>query len=152
MTRNTRQARGKVHRQPHGLPQWLRLAVFVVVVGVVAGVVYGLWPREPEAPSAYDQKVTVSMAGFNPGVIDVTAGSGATVWLVNPDSSLHTDGGGVHGFTVPDLDIDVKVQPESTELVTLPLSAAPGEYRFYCDTCCGGKENPAMNGVIRVSA
>ena len=83
-------------------------------------------------------------------MIDLRAGGPATIWLVNPDSSHHTDGGGVHGFTIPTLGIDVKVQPQSTQLVTLP-DTAPGEYPFYCDTCCGGKENPTMNGTIRVN-
>jgi len=71
------------------------------------------------------------------------------LWLLNPDSPYHTDGGGIHGFTVPDLNIDVRVQPESNMLVEIPASA-PGEYDFYCDTCCGGSENPAMWGVLRV--
>jgi len=35
--------------------------------------------------------------------------------------------------------------------VTIP-AAAPGEYAFYCDTCCGGKDNPAMQGILKIKA
>jgi cytochrome c oxidase subunit 2 len=73
------------------------------------------------------------------------------VRIVNPDSSHHSDGGGVHGFTIVKLGVDAKVQPETTQVVTIPPSAA-GEYAFYCDTCCGGKENPSMQGVLKLKA
>lgn len=57
----------------------------------------------------------------------------------------------MHGFTVPGLGIDVQVPPRSTMEIDLP-APAPGEYLFYCDTCCGGKENPFMRGVLKVRA
>ena len=43
------------------------------------------------------------------------------------------------------------VQPETIAVVTIP-AAAPGDYAFYCDTCCGGKENPTMQGVLKIRA
>jgi heme/copper-type cytochrome/quinol oxidase subunit 2 len=70
--------------------------------------------------------------------------------LVNPDSPYHTDGGGVHQFASPALGIDVKVQPQREAVVTIPAAKA-GTYTFYCDICCGGKENPSMQGAIVVS-
>ncbi|MFQ5880207.1 MAG: cupredoxin domain-containing protein [Dehalococcoidia bacterium] len=123
--------------------------MLIVLVAAVGGVVYGLWPKPQEALGPYDQKVMVTMGGFNPNVIELPAGKPSTLWLVNPDSPYHIDGGGVHGFTVPDLGIDVRVKPRSNQLVEIP-AAKPGEYSFYCDTCCGGKESPAMQGVLRI--
>jgi cytochrome c oxidase subunit 2 len=80
----------------------------------------------------------------------VAANKVSSIRLVNPDSSMHTDGGGVHQLAIPELGIDVKVQPQSDTLLTIP-AVAPGRYAFYCDVCCGGKENPQMQGTLIVS-
>ena len=129
---------------------WLRLVIFAGAVLIVAGAT--AWLLRPEAPSseAADQTVKVTMAGFEPAKLQIPAGEPATVRLVNPDSAFHTDGGGVHQFASPDLGVNVKVQPESEVVVEIPASK-PGTYTFYCDVCCGGKENPAMRGTVVVS-
>jgi heme/copper-type cytochrome/quinol oxidase subunit 2 len=90
------------------------------------------------------------MAGFQPAELEIPADEPTAVRLVNPDSSFHTDGGGVHQFASPELGVDVKVQPESEAVVEIPASK-PGTYTFYCDVCCGGKENPTMRGTVVVS-
>jgi heme/copper-type cytochrome/quinol oxidase subunit 2 len=28
----------------------------------------------------------------------------------------------------------------------------PGDYDFWCDSCCGGKESPTMHGILRVES
>ena len=129
---------------------WLRLVIFAGAVLIVAGAT--AWLLRPQAPSseAADQTVKVTMAGFQPAELEVPAGQPATVKLVNPDSPFHTDGGGVHQFASPELSVDVKVQPESEAVVEIPASK-PGTYTFYCDVCCGGKENPTMRGTIVVA-
>jgi cytochrome c oxidase subunit 2 len=128
----------------------LRLATFIVVaLLVIASAVWLLRPQMESAQVA-DQTVEITMAGFQPGTITIPAGRPVTVKLVNPDSAFHTDGGGVHQFAVPELGLDIKVQPKSSALVTIPATAA-GSYRFYCDVCCGGKENPTMQGTLIVS-
>jgi cytochrome c oxidase subunit 2 len=126
----------------------LRLfAFYVLVLGVIFAAVWLL--RPPAATVSADQEVTVTMGGFEPGDIKVAANKASTIRLVNPDSNMHTDGGGVHQLAIPELGIDVKVQPESDLLVTIP-AVAPGRYAFYCDVCCGGKENPMMQGALIV--
>jgi len=45
----------------------------------------------------------------------------------------------------------VKAPPLTSMVITIPAAPA-GEYAFYCDTCCGGKENPSMNGTLRMRA
>lgn len=130
----------------------LRLTMLVTVSVVVVGI--ALWlvrPNPSVAPaSANDRTIEVTMAGFQPARLAIPAGKAVTLRLVNPDSPYHTDGGGVHQFAVPALGVDVKVAPRSSAQVTLP-AAPPGTYTFYCDTCCGGKENPSMQGAIVVS-
>jgi len=103
---------------------------------------------KPETPGG--QQVVVSMAGFAPPRLTAKTGTDLTVTLVNPDSRFHTDGGGWHQFRVEALDLDVKIPPSSQRTVTLRALRA-GTYVFYCDVCCGGKENPTMRGILEVT-
>lgn len=138
-------------RRP-GVERRIRVALLAVLVATVVGA--GIWLSLPKIPSrsgGVDRELVITMAGFSPRQLELRAGRQTRLRLVNPDSPYHSDGGGVHGFTVPGLAIDVKVPPRSTMEIDLP-PAAPGEYRFYCDTCCGGKENPSMWGVLKVRA
>ena len=140
------------HSGRHVQPQshfGLRLTLFIAVVALVVGVTaWLLWPQT--VPTAADQTVEVTMAGFQPARVAISAGKPTTIRLVNPDSLYHTDGGGVHQFAAPELDLDVKIQPKSEQVFTI-AAAKPGTYAFYCDVCCGGKANPSMQGTIVVS-
>ena len=141
------------HSGRHVQPQprfGLRLAVFVAVVVLVVGTAAWLLRPQQISQGAVDQTIEVTMGGFTPPNLTIAAGKPATVRLLNPDSPHHTDGGGVHQFAVPALGLDVKVQPESDKVFTIPATKA-GTYAFYCDVCCGGKENPSMQGTIVVS-
>ncbi len=132
----------------------VRVAIFVVLaLAVAGGAAYALWPKELATvdPGPVDVSLRVDMGGFTPPDLTAPAGRPLRVRIVNPDSSHHTDGGGVHGFTIVKLGVDALIQPETTRVVTIP-AAAPGDYAFYCDTCCGGKENPAMQGVLKIRA
>lgn len=128
----------------------LRVATFAILaLAVAGGATYALWPKELATadPAPVDVVLRIDMGGFTPPDLTAPAGRPLRVRIVNPDNSHHTDGGGVHGFTIVSLGVDVKVQPETTRVVTIPPAAA-GEYAFYCDTCCGGKENPSMQGTL----
>ena len=130
----------------------LRALVFAVLaLAVAGGATYALWPKElaTSDPGPADVTLRVDMGGFTPASLTAPAGRPLRVRIVNPDNSMHSDGGGVHGFTVEKLGIDARIQPETTSVVTIPASAA-GDYAFYCDVCCGGKENPAMQGVLKI--
>ena len=102
----------------------------------------------PAAPGT--RQVLVTMAGFQPSRLAARAGEDLTLEFVNPDSKFHTDGGGWHQFRVEGLNIDVKIPPQTRQTVVLRDLPA-GTYEFYCDVCCGGKENPAMRGVLEVT-
>ena len=132
----------------------LRLAVFAVLaLAVAGGAAYSLWPRDlaTSDTGAVDLTLRIEMAGFTPASLTAPAGRPLRVRIVNPDNAHHSDGGGVHGFTVVALGVDARIQPETTSVVTIP-AAQPGDYAFYCDTCCGGKENPSMQGVLQIRA
>lgn len=134
------------HRRRLGL----RLLSFAVIsLFVVGSAAWLLRPRGEPGGSA-DARVTITMAGFEPERIEIKAGQPTSVMLINPDSPFHSDGGGVHQFAIPGLGVDAKVQPRSSALITVQAST-PGTYEFYCDTCCGGKENPSMRGKLVVS-
>ena len=129
----------------------LRLGIFVIVaVLVLGGGIYLALPRIAGGSEQAQQTVEITMAGYTPDHLKVAAGQPVTVRLVNPDSSHHTDGGGLHQFAIPDLGLDVKVNPQSATVFTIPAAQA-GTYTFYCDVCCGGKENPSMRGTLTVS-
>ena len=131
----------------------VRLVVFAVLALAIAGAAaFAVWPKtlaSTDSGSA-DVSLRVDMGGFTPAMLSAPAGRALRLRIVNPDSSMHGDGGGIHGFTIVKLGIDEKIQPLTTSVVTIPASDA-GDYAFYCDTCCGGKENPAMQGVLRLN-
>lgn len=135
--------------QRSGVALPIRVAAFGVLAIAVAVAVFLVWPRTPTATAA--ERVTLDMGGFHPAVITARADQPLEVQLINPDSAMHSDGGGWHQLAIPDLGVDVKVGPRSDRTIQIPASAA-GEYTFYCDVCCGGKENPSMQGVLKVTA
>ena len=132
----------------------VRVAVFAVLaLALIAAATYALWPKQlaTSDPDPVDVTLRIDMSGFTPPTITLPANRFARIRIVNPDNSHHSDGGGIHEFAVTKLGIDAKIQPETTQVVTIPPSPA-GEYAFYCDTCCGGKENPSMQGLLKIKA
>ena len=123
----------------------VRVGAFVALSLTVALAAFLVWPRTPTATAA--QRVTVDMAGFHPANLTATAGQPMQIQIINPDSSMHSDGGGWHELAIPELGIDARIAPRSDKTIDIPAAAA-GEYAFYCDVCCGGKENPSMQGVL----
>lgn len=135
------------HR-PRGLI--LRTAASVLIAVATIGVGVWLLLPDPEPSLAADRRMTVTMAGYQPRQLTVPAGQPTTVLLRNPDTPYHTDGGGMHQFAIPELSVDVRISPQSSVVFGLPALPA-GTYTFYCDVCCGGKENPSMQGTLVVS-
>ena len=124
-------------------------SITVLVLGLTG---IFLWRAFAPIPTlAADVRIQTTMEGFMPPVIRAKAGKPLTIQLINRDTQFHTDGGGWHQFAIDELGVNAKVGPESTELVTLTPTRA-GTYEFYCDVCCGGKENPSMRGKLEVSA
>ncbi len=95
--------------------------------------------------------IAADMAGFSQSEVRVRAGEPVTVRLTSLDNSHHTDGGGRHQWAIDELGVNIVAQPESSAFATF-TPTEPGEYPFYCDICCGGRANPAMQGTLIVEA
>jgi plastocyanin len=114
----------------------------------------GLMVSRLQGPGATDTtavQVHASMGGFDPAALTVKAGQLVKVELSSMDTSLHSDGGGRHEFAIDALGIDWKVGPLSSKVFEFTAPAAAGTYSFYCNICCGGKENPSMQGKLTVT-
>ncbi|MDP2814017.1 MAG: cupredoxin domain-containing protein [Erysipelotrichaceae bacterium] len=93
--------------------------------------------------------MNLSMSGFSTNEITAKAGEPFKVYLVNLDNQYHGDGGGWHQFASDDANFNFQIAPLDEGTVTIVIDK-PGVYEFYCDICCGGKENPSMQGIIIV--
>jgi heme/copper-type cytochrome/quinol oxidase subunit 2 len=133
----------------------LRLALFAVIAVAVGIGAIGLVVSRLQGPAATDTgaiQVHASMGGFDPSALTVKAGQTVKVELSSMDNSMHSDGGGWHQFAIDALGINWKVGPLGTEVFTFTAPATAGTYNWYCDICCGGKENPTMQGKLTVTA
>jgi len=134
----------------------LRKGAFGVIVVVILGA--GLYMaggvflgQRDRTTVANAIPVHLSMAGFDPKIITAKAGAEVNLDFWNEDNAMHLDGGGVHTFIMPEYqDIYVKIPAEARQAFTFTAPATPGDYDFYCNTCCGGKESPTMHGILRI--
>ncbi len=127
----------------------------MAIAVVVGGVAIGLVVTRLQGPGATDTaavQVHASMGGFDPPALTVKAGQVVRVELSSMDTSTHSDGGGRHQFAIDDLGIDWQVGPLSSKVFEFTAPATAGTYSWYCDICCGGKENPSMQGTLSVTA
>lgn len=133
--------------------------LFMVIVIAIFGAALYLIISKSAALEPVDKdaiKMTITMAGFEPNIIRAKAGQPVTINLINPDNSHHSDGGGIHNFMLTEglasviANVNITVLPESQKVFTFtPIK--PGEYHWYCDSCCGGRENPNMHGTLIVA-
>ncbi len=132
----------------------MSILFMVIVIAIFGAALYLIISKsaalEPVNKDAI--KMTITMAGFEPNIIRAKVGQPVTINLINPDNSHHTDGGGMHNFILTSglANLNITVMPESQEVFTF-TPTQKGEYHWYCDICCGGKENPAMHGKLIVA-
>jgi cytochrome c oxidase subunit II len=122
----------------------------VVVVVLTAGVylAFGNFLTRPAA-AAGTISVQSSMAGFTPSEIRVKAGATVTLDWWTEDAAMHLQGG-VHTMIAPDLGLHEELPAESRRAVSWTVPNKPGTYDVWCESCCGGKDNPTMHGKIVV--
>ncbi len=133
----------------------LRIALFGVIAVAVIGLAGFVLVDRLQGPPTLDAtaiRVNADMGGFDPGDLTVTAGETVRIEFASLDTAYHSDGGGWHQFAIDELGIDWQVGPKSSQLFTFVAPDQPGRYAFYCDICCGGKENPSMQGTLTVTA
>jgi cytochrome c oxidase subunit 2 len=122
--------------------------VVLAVLAVGAYLAFGDFLNRPAA-GAGTLNVQSSMAGFTPPEIRVKAGSTVKMTWWTQDAAVHLQDG-VHTMVAPDLGLDEALPAESTRVVDWKVPNTPGTYDVYCDSCCGGKDNPQMHGKIVV--
>jgi cytochrome c oxidase subunit 2 len=132
------------------------LAFLLVAVAILGGGVYlassVFMGQRNQTSVAGALPVRLSMAGFDPKVINAKAGETVNLDFWNTDNAMHLDGGGVHTFIMDSQNIYVKIPAEARQAYSFAAPSTPGDYDFYCNTCCGGKESPTMHGKLHVTA
>jgi plastocyanin len=123
-------------------------AVVVAVLALGGWLAFGNFLTRPAVASG-TISVQSSMAGFTPSEIRVKAGSTVTLDWWTEDASIHLSGG-AHSMIAPDLGLNEALPAESRRAVSWTVPNKPGMYDVYCDSCCGGKDNPQMHGKIVV--
>lgn len=145
-------AREAAERRSRRLNAFAFAVVAVVVLGVgvyLAGGVF-LGPRGTTQVAAATA-MRISMAGFDPAVIHAKPGEKVTLDWWNTDGAMHLQGG-VHTLVSDTLGVRMELAAESRKTIMLTAPMEPGDYDFWCDSCCGGKESPAMHGTLHVEA
>ena len=91
----------------------------------------------------------ISMAGFDPGVVEAAPGESVTIDWWNTDGAVHLENG-VHTLVSESLGVRLELPAQSRQMITLTAPMVPGDYDFWCDSCCGGRASPDMHGTLRV--
>lgn len=131
----------------------LRLAAFSLLVLLAVGTaglllargISSLWLR----PGGGEIQVRADMGGFSPRTVHIRAGEPVLLTLISLDGPIHLDSGGAHQLAIDELRINLIAPPHGKASARLKVDR-PGTYVFYCDICCGGRENPGMQGRLIV--
>jgi cytochrome c oxidase subunit 2 len=123
------------------------VAVAILGTGIyLAGSVF-LGQRDRTTDGAISMRI--SMSGFDPSVLDAKPGQTLTIDWWNTDGAMHLQGG-VHTLVSDTLGVRLELPAQSRKTITLTAPMTPGDYDFWCDSCCGAKDSPDMHGTLRV--
>ena len=126
------------------------LAVAILGAGIyLAGSVFMGQRDKASTPGAIAMRI--SMDGFDPNPIAAKPGETLTIDWWNTDASMHLTNG-MHTLVSDALHVHFELLAESRKTITLTAPTTPGDYDFWCDSCCGGKDNPKMHGTLHVAA
>ena len=135
-------------------PSKLRVAAFLAVAAIVigggvylAGSVF--MGQRDKTNVAGAIAVGISMDGFDPSTLDAKPGQTLTLDWWNQDAPMHLTNG-VHTLVSDLLGVRLELPAQSRKTVTLTAPTVPGDYDFWCDSCCGGRDNPKMHGKLHV--
>src|SRR5574337_1454532 len=110
---------------------YMSILFVVIIIAIFGSAAYLVMSKsaslEPEDKDAI--KMTISMAGFEPNVLRAKVGQPVKINLINPDNSMHTDGGGIHNFilTAGLANVNLTVLPESQKVFSFTPTQT-GEY------------------------
>ncbi|MFO7530821.1 MAG: cupredoxin domain-containing protein [Candidatus Limnocylindrales bacterium] len=130
------------------------VAFFLIAGAILAGGVYlagNVFTAQRDQPTTADAvPMRISMAGFDPAVLEAEPGEVLTIEWWNTDGALHLEGG-VHTLVSAELGIRYELPAQSRRTITLAAPTEPGDYDFWCDSCCGGEASPSMHATLRVT-
>ncbi len=137
-------------------PSKLRVAAFVLVAVAILG--SGVYVASSVFFGQRDQtsvsgatSMRISMDGFDPGTLHAKPGQTLTLDWWNQDAAMHLTNG-VHTLVSDSLNARLELAAQSRKTVSLTAPMTLGDYDFWCDSCCGGKDNPKMHGTLHVAA
>lgn len=152
----TARPRGAARPSAQSRPSKLRLAAFLAVAAlIIGGGIYmagSVFMGQRDKTSVNGaMALGVSMDGFDPAALNAKPGETLTLDWWNQDAPMHLTNG-VHTLVSDKLNVRLELPAQSRKTVTLTAPMTPGDYDFWCDSCCGGKDNPKMHGTLHVEA
>lgn len=149
----TRASAGKSASAPR--PTRIRVIAFgLIAVAILGAGVYlagSVFMGQRDRPSTQGAlAMRVSMDGFDPSPINAKPGETLTIDWWNTDGAMHLENG-VHTLVSDSLNVRFALPAESRKTIQITAPMTPGDYDFWCDSCCGGKDNPNMHGKLHVA-
>ena len=128
------------------------IAVAVVILGaggyLASSVFMG---QRGQASAAGAIAMRISMDGYDPKVLHAKPGQTLAIDWWNTDGAMHLQGG-VHTLVSEELGIREELPAESRKMIAITAPMKPGDYDFWCDSCCGGRDSATMHATLRVEA
>lgn len=130
------------------------VAFFLVAGAILAGGVYlagNVFTAQRDQSTTADAiSMRISMAGFDPAVLEAEPGEVLTLDWWNTDGAIHLEDG-VHTLVSDELGIRYELPAQARRTITIAAPTKPGDYDFWCDSCCGGEASPTMHATLRVT-
>ena len=121
----------------------MRRFIFFAVVIAPAAVSLGLRASPSRASASHEVQVEARQFGFDPALIQVTAGEPVRLVLHSADR--------VHGFSIRDLKIDVEI-PRTGDVVVEFTAPPAGRYEIACSEFCGSGHGQMKAALVSVAA
>ena len=119
-----------------------RIIFFVLLIAVVA-VSFVLRASPSRANPVHEVQMVAKQFAFEPAVIQVTAGEPVRLVIRSADR--------VHGFSIPDLKVDVQI-PRSGNVVVEFTAPRAGRYEIACSEFCGNGHGQMKAALVSIAA
>lgn len=123
----------------------MRRLVSVAVPGALVAISFllGASPLGAKPSPVHEVHVVAKQFAFDPAVIQITAGEPVRLVIGSADR--------VHGFAVPDLNIDVQI-PQNGNVVVEFTAPRAGRYEIACSEFCGSGHGQMKAALVSVAA
>jgi cytochrome c oxidase subunit 2 len=94
-------------------------------------------------PPVHEVQVVADKFAFDPATIHVTSGEPVRLVIRSKDT--------VHGFSIPKLNIDVRIPKGGESMVVEFVAPSPGRFEIACSEFCGGGHGKMKAALISVA-